>query len=252
MSLQARKLPAARGFYWLSGGFRLWRSNPLALSMTTLFGLSLSLLIGSIPWLGSLIICLLVPFVDAILLRVCHALTQGGRPDPRTWRAALERNARSLLILGLVMFVMLSLSQALSGWVAGDDVERTLSDAANASAPMPANVLWAALIYVLCASVLSVIMWIAPMLSAYADVPPFKSLVFSIIACWRNKGAFLVFGLVLVSLSIPLSLVLLAGPGGQILASALVFGLLMPVCAASNYLSVSDIFGALPGLVDAD
>jgi hypothetical protein len=36
--------------------------------------------------------------------------------------------------------------------------------------------------------------WFAPVLTAWHDVPPVKAMFFSIVSCWRNKGAFMVYG----------------------------------------------------------
>jgi hypothetical protein len=43
---------------------------------------------------------------------------------------------------------------------------------------------------------LSMLFWHAPALVFWQGVPPVKSLFFSWMACWRNKGAFLVYTLV--------------------------------------------------------
>ena len=42
---------------------------------------------------------------------------------------------------------------------------------------------------------LSLLFWHAPALVHWHGVPPVKSLFFSIVACWRNMGAFTLYGL---------------------------------------------------------
>jgi hypothetical protein len=37
--------------------------------------------------------------------------------------------------------------------------------------------------------------WFAPVLTAWHGVPPIKAMFFSLVTCWRNRGAFIVYGL---------------------------------------------------------
>jgi hypothetical protein len=272
--MQANRLPATRGWYWFVGGLRLWQRNPAMVGLAAMLSFFLSGLVGSVPWIGAVLICLIGPFLDVFLLRVCHAVSLERRVNPKEvvngLVSDLKRNAgvrvNGLLILGVITFVGLMLGKGLMSLVAGDAMQQVAATSEAASAamaaasagasapaagaamptPLPPNVLMALLLNLLGISVLSVVMWIAPALTAFADVPPVKSLVFSIIACWRNKAAFLVFGLSLASMSIPLSIIMMLGGIGQAFAIMVLFGVLMPACFASNYLSVTDIFGPLP------
>lgn len=266
--MQAKQLPAARGWYWFLGGLRLWQRAPGTLGLAALSSFFMSIIIGSVPWLGSLLVCLMGPFLDVLLLRVCQAIASGVRPSPRELRRGLgiesPQRLRGLLVLGVVTFLGVMLSRAVVTLIAGDAVDQLAQAGAAAksaqSAPAAAsealaapalapNVLLAVMFNLAGIFVLSIIMWIAPALTAFADLPPVKSLVFSVVACWRNKGAFLVFGLALGCMSVPLSLIMLVGGGfGQMLVMMIVFGILMPACFASNYLSIVDIFGGLPEL----
>ena len=40
----------------------------------------------------------------------------------------------------------------------------------------------------------AMIFWFSPILTAWHDVPPVKAMFFSVVSCWRNRGAFIVFG----------------------------------------------------------
>jgi hypothetical protein len=281
MSMQAHRLPAARGWFWFVGGVRLWQRNPAIVGLAAMLAFLLSGLVGSVPWFGSLLICLMGPFLDVFLLRVCHVVSLERKATPKevlnSFASDLRGNSgarvNGLLILGVVTFVGLMLGKGLMSLVAGDAMEQLAASSQAASAAMagaasapvaasapaaavapvtlPLNAMLALLLNMLGISVLSIVMWIAPALTAFADIPPVKSLVFSVVACWRNKAAFLVFGLSLAGLSIPLSVLMLFGGMGQALAIMLLFGVLMPACFASNYLSVTDIFGPLPAPRDA-
>jgi hypothetical protein len=279
--VRAHSLPAARGWYWFVGGLKLWQRSPGIIGLFALLAFTLPGIIGNVPVMGSLLICLMSPFLDVFLLRVCHSVFAGRRESPlalvKGYISDLKINSPSrmvgLLVLGVVTFVCLFIGKGLVMFIAGDamaqvraaseaataamsgvaspatDASGAVSDplAAAAQVSLPPKVMLALFIKLFGISVLSIIMWIAPVLTAFADVPPVKSLFFSIIACWRNKGAFLVFGLSLACLSIPLSVVMLLGNLGQMLVIMLLFGVFMPACFASNYLSVMDIFGPVLG-----
>ena len=270
--MQANRLPAVRGWHWFVGGLRLWQRSPGIVGLAAMLSFMLSGLAGTVPWIGALLVCLMGPFLDVFLLRVCHIVSLGRRPALADFTSDFSGNRQArvigLLILGAVTFAGVMLGQGLMKWIAGDALGQlaAASEAAttamngaatSASAPvaggvavppvkLPLNVLLALLFNLAGIFVISVIMWIAPALTAFSGVPPIKSLFFSIIACWRNKAAFLVFGLSLACLSVPLSVLMMMGGVGQMLAIMVLFGVLMPACFASNYLSVTDIFGPLP------
>jgi hypothetical protein len=271
--MQANRLPAARGWYWFVGGLRLWQRNPGIVGLAAMLTFMLSGLVGSVPWIGSVLICLIGPFLDVFLLRVCHAVSLERKVNPKAlvkgFVADLKHNpavrVNGLLMLGVLTFIGLMLGKGLMSLLAGDAMQQIAATgeaasaamagaATGASAPLAAaapvslslSAIVALVINLLGISVLSIVMWIAPALTAFADVPPIKSLFFSVVACWRNKAAFLVFGLSLASMSIPLSIIMMLGGIGQTLAIMVLFGVLMPACFASNYLSVTDIFGPLP------
>ncbi|MDB5813243.1 MAG: hypothetical protein JWN23_360 [Rhodocyclales bacterium] len=269
--MQANRLPAARGWYWFVGGLRLWQRSPGIIGLAAMLTFVLSAILGSVPWLGSLLICLIGPCLDVFLLRVCHIVDLGRRPALRDFSSDLTSNLVSsarprligLLVLGGVTFIGLMLSKLVMNLIGGDAMTQlaaasaSLDAAVAASAPaasraaaaqmsLAPNVLLALIFNLAGIFVLSIVMWIAPALTAFAGVPPVKSLVFSVVACWRNKAAFMVFGLSLACLSIPMSLLMMLGGMGQTLVVMVLFGVLMPACFASNYLSVTDIFGPLP------
>jgi hypothetical protein len=69
--------------------------------------------------------------------------------------------------------------------------------------------------------------WFSPILAAWHDVPPIKAMFFSIVSCWRNRGAFVVFGAlwfaVATTVSLGLSVLMQALGAGDF-----AFAVLMP------------------------
>src|SRR4051812_14920948 len=126
--MQANSLPAARGWFWFAGGLQLWQRGPAMLAFAALLAFVLSGLISGLPWIGSFLICVLSPFLDVFLLRVCHAVNRGQKSGPRALIVGLadelRANARSrvagLLILGLFTFACMQLGNWLIMLIAGD------------------------------------------------------------------------------------------------------------------------------------
>ena len=76
--MKALTLPAGRGWYWLSGGFRLFRKGRLMLSLAVLAYWLCMALINSFPIVGQIAAFLLVPAFSVSLMNVCRLVEQGG------------------------------------------------------------------------------------------------------------------------------------------------------------------------------
>jgi len=93
--------------------------------------------------------------------------------------------------------------------------------------------------------------WFAPLLTAWDEVAPLKSVFFSFIASWRNWRAFAVYGLSVgaVAIALPGLLLITAGTISANLVNVLSIALKMvlifvmaPVMMASVYVSYQDVF----------
>lgn len=243
--MQAKKLPAARGWIWLIEGFRLWRRNPGLISSVTMATMLLLLAMGSLPVLGSLLTSLALPFASVILIRVCHHVVIGARSNPLAIK--LPQSALlNLLILGVCLFACLQLSELAARFIAGTDMEALQDTVGGGKSPesIPIGVVHAMLFQLVVAAVLVPVMWFAPMLSTLRNTSPAKALFFAVVASWRNKGAFLVLALALMGIVMPLGVLMTGGVIGQSIGIMLSIGILCPVLnAAINYLSLVDIFG---------
>ena len=93
--------------------------------------------------------------------------------------------------------------------------------------------------------------WFAPLLTGWDKVPPGKAVFFSLIACWRNLGAFLVYLLSIVAVAIVLpglvmALATMVAPGllgglSFVLRTVLIV-VLTPILMAGAYISYREVF----------
>ncbi len=107
--------------------------------------------------------------------------------------------------------------------------EIDVGDIAN-STRITGAMLIAALAYI----PVSIVMWFAPILVAWHDVPPAKALFFSWIALWRNRWAFTVYTLCWGALDIAITLPLTqiaALAGGTLLALMVVIPVMVAIVA---------------------
>lgn len=245
--MRANQLPPQRGWQWLGEGFRLWRRNPGLVSAAAMCSLLVSTIVGSLPVIGTLLACLAAPVVSLTVIRICHHVARGQRLSQDGLRIARPRLI-GLLSLGALLYAALIGGDLLKQLIAGDALEKLMETARMTGEPpasVPSSVLLGSMVFLLVASLAGSLMWFAPMLTGLRNLSPMKALFFTVVAGWRNKMAFLVFGLGLMVVCIPLSLLLTMGSFGQSLGLMLILGVLWPVVNAVNYLSLIDIFGDL-------
>lgn len=223
--MHLNQVSAGHGWVWVKQGLRVFFKQPLAMAgLFFMFMMGVSLL-AVIPLVGTFLAVALVPAGTLGLMAASREADAGRFPMPVTlltaFRDGSERSKAMWLLGGLyaaVLLVVMLLSslllptealQALQGdQVDPEKVRETL---------MGAGLLAVALLYV----PMLAAFWHAPPLVHWHGVTPVKALFFSWLACWRNKGAMLVFGLGW------LGIFLLAG-----LLTSLVAGLLGPQALA--------------------
>ncbi len=261
--MQARRLPAARGTFWLFEGFRLFRRNPsLITALTLAYLLVVQILVILLPGIGPIMLPLVLPVLTLIVANGCRLVDEQQVPSKALLLRGIIGNGRALLrlgglqLIGALLLVLLNL--ALNDGadpLANLDSTMATPNMGEAGAPVnpeaEAQMLGALLQLLLLATPMIVAFWFAPFLVGWDRVSPFKSLFFSWIASWRNLAAMGMFGL---------AALVLAGvlPGFILIAVSQVAGLALnvafialrmvliflvaPVLTASIYVSYRDIF----------
>lgn len=268
--MQARRLPAARGAFWLFEGFRLFRRNPpLITALTLVYLLVVQLLTGVLPGIGPILLPLLLPVMTLIVANGCRLVDLNRKPDKASLLHGVAGNFPAMLRLGgLQLFgavLVILLSMLLNG---GNDPfsapltlpsphdapnmgEGAVNGAAAAEAAAQAALLGKLMEVLLLATPLIVAFWFAPFLVGWDRVGPVKSLFFSTVASLRNWRAMFMFsaaGIAVAGILPGFILILIGQISGMALSAAfialrmiLVF-LVAPVLTASIYVSYRDIF----------
>ncbi|MGE5385687.1 MAG: BPSS1780 family membrane protein [Betaproteobacteria bacterium] len=250
--MRAQTLPAMAGWRWLVEGFAIYRRNP-ALLLLIVFSYWIALiLVNLVPILGPVVATVAMPAFAVGVMNACRELDEGRLPPPGTLLSGFRTELRTLLILGVIYLVLtigiLFLSALLDD---GAMMRFLMSGKAPSNSSPGAGAILAPLIATCLLIPLLMAYWFAPMLAAWHRLTPPKALFFSLVACWINWRAFMIYGLALLVLAAVLpAFILLLGaivaPGavgalGTIVSVPLLV-VLMPVVFASFYASYRGIF----------
>lgn len=252
--MRAQTLPAAMGWRWISGGFAIYRRNPLVLSMLVVSYWFAVVFLNLLPVVGALAASVVIPGLSVGLMQAARNIERGQAANIQTLVGGFRENTRTLLLLGalylLATLAALGLSTIVDGgdllryMLAGSRQERALYDEVDFTLP--------ALLVAIFMTPVLMAWWFAPVLAAWHRQPLGKALFFSFVACSMNWRPFVVYGLglLLVAAVLPgilLGLLLIVLPGLQHFATVLVSVsmalIVAPTVFASFYVGYRDIFG---------
>ncbi len=219
------------GWYWARDGFRLFRRQPMAM-FTWALSIGMLVLIASmmVP-IGPALFVALMPAVTVMTLNACRDIENGKTVQPlRLWSLLGEPGmAKKLLGMGAlyVSAVLVAGFVAFLPFMDSIGAAAQQVDETSGLAPFIEAVYAPLMLFGAFYLVIAALFWHAPVLVAWHQLSLRKALFFSGVACWRNKGAFVVYGLVWASLVLGLEILaaLLQGIG---LSAGLVGFIQMP------------------------
>ncbi|KVQ78043.1 hypothetical protein KTE60_16580 [Burkholderia multivorans] len=235
--MQLIEVPAKTGYVWFRQGIWLFRRNPLAF-ITLFFTYLLAItLVSMVPIVGAALPLLFIPGIAVGFMAACRDTVAGKSVMPTIlvdgFRSYGSVATQRLLVLGVIYVVSMILVFAASSVMDGGVLFHLMMGATGDANPAPEalaaqGTLGALLLATLLYVPVAMLFWFAPVLIAWHDIPPAKALFFSIVSCWRNRGAFLVYGLLWfgVALGTSLGLSLLLQALG---AAAYALTIMMPV-----------------------
>ena len=217
-------VPASTGVQWVQAGLRTFKRQPMALcALFTTYLLCLTLIstisqifsvipgIGSfLALLGPLIALGLLPAISLTMMVAASEAAHDRRPQLNLLLVAFRGDrarTRAMIELGVFYVMGLLLIIGLSAVFDGGNfaniyLGRTPLTKEIAETDGFQTAMLACMILYL---PLSMLFWHAPSLVYWHNVPPVKALFFSIVACLRNLGAFVVYFLAWVAVAICLA-----------------------------------------------
>lgn len=259
--MKLRTVPASTGLQWVRLGVKTFLRQPLAMSGLFFMFMAVVSVLALVPFLGTALATLLTPAVNLGLMSASREADAGRFPMPKQLITAFRggpAKTRGMLTLGGLYGLGLLLILLLVGLMEGSPegaATMTAEEAMRSMVTSPA--LWFGLVAMM---PLQMLFWHAPALLFWHGVPPVKSLFFSLMACWANKGALLVFLLgwtgLFVAFSVSLSL-LSALLGGAEAAGLIVYPAVLFMASmffTSIWFTFRDSFddSAVPGSAGTD
>ena len=193
-------VPARTGITWVQLGVRAFWRQPMALAALFFMTMASMSLATMIPLVGPAIALALLPSATLAMMVASAEAMLGRFPTPAVLLVAFrtgQQRLRDMLVLGALYAVgflaVMGLSALIDGgqfakvYLGGAQLTKEIAQSASFQGAM-----WLAMLLYL---PLSLLFWHAPGLVHWHGVPPVKALFFSIVACVRNFGAFLVYGL---------------------------------------------------------
>jgi hypothetical protein len=189
------------GYVWFRQGLWLFRKNPLTFLMLLFIYLMALQLAIFIPLIGIIAALVLNPGLFVGIMTACREVIQNRRVSPTilvsAFRTGDKTAVRGLLKLGGLYALAVFLLSLLVGSLI--DLRELMPVLLRETEPTAetANIMYRALVIGgLLYIPVAMMFWFAPLLVAWHGVTPGKAIFFSWIACWRNRGAFLIFGLI--------------------------------------------------------
>ncbi len=257
-----RAAPAAEGATWVKDAFAAFARQPLGFAALFAFCALASLVLASIPTVGWVVLVVAWPAASLLFMIATERGAGGGiRQTMGAFAALAKRRDRltELFKLGVCYLVAGVLTSWVVGWLDGGAFAAFLDAASNAQTVPDAMadrlvdpaVRYSFLLRMTATALLSIPFWHAPALVFWGEQSWAQSIFFSTVALWRNRAAFLVYGLVWSAIGIGFSFALglavgLAGPATGVALAAPLMMIFWTVMYASLWFTFVGCFDLSP------
>lgn len=245
--MRLKTVNARQGIAWVRAGFRVVLRQPLAFAaLYALIGLAFWLL-SLLPHVGPVLALTLPPLATAVFMLATREALAGRAPRLALLALPLRdpQQRSRLLQLGAMYAVATVATLLLAQLFDGGETPLGVSTPVGDEALHHPGFL---VVLLALMALLSLAFWHAPGLVCFGGLGPAKAVFASVVACWRARGAFLLYGLVWFGLLLgfmlaaQLALALIGQPqaiGRAILPAGLLFS---TVVYASVHFSFVDSF----------
>ena len=194
-------VPARTGLTWVKLGFKTFLQQPLAMSGLFFMFMALLSVATLVPFIGAALALALLPAATLGLMAATQEAAKGKFPMPLILISAFragKQQLQSMMVLGALYALGFLALMGISSLVDGGDFAKLYLMGGKITEEMVMKGSFQAAMWVTLALYLplSLLFWHAPALVHWHGVSPIKSLFFSLMACYKNRGALTVYGLV--------------------------------------------------------
>jgi hypothetical protein len=205
--VEPRSSSAGAGVDWIGAGWRLFAKAPLMWIVSLLIMLVLAIVVNLVPFIGTLAFQVLQPVFGAGFVVACRNLETGSEFEIEHLFAGFKRNFANLIVVGLLFMagwlVLLLVFAAFAGFGL---VVAFMSGNANDMVPAilasGMSILLGVLVMLFLMVPLMMAYWFAPALVMMHDMAPVAAMKASFRGCLRNVVPFLIYGFVMLVLSV--------------------------------------------------
>ena len=257
--MRLKSAPARQGALWVRQGLRAFFTRPMA--YTTLFAafMFIVFVLALVPLIGPVLGVMLLPLVTLAFMLATRVVVTGGLPTPTVFIEPLKADRPrviSLIWLGALYAGATFATLWISGIVDGGALAALMDAMPGAqtspdamAAKLDAPGLFAGLLLRFgLTGLLSVPFWHAPALVYWDGQRCAQALFSSTLACWRNRGAFVVYSLTWFALVMGFGVIasgvfaLLGSPQLFAVAAVPISLMITTVFYASLYFTFADSF----------
>jgi len=242
-------LKAGTGWTWLKEGAGMFRKQPAGLTTLLFADILVSVLIGVIPLLGTMLAIVLVPCFSMAFMQACLLIDQGKRVTPDVLLTGFRQPAvKTLLKVGLVYLAVFAVLAVIMHFAVDPDLLKQAqagADPDTLTRVTGADMLGLLLVFVLQAIAVLTLAFTAP-LTYWQNMGTGKAVFYSFFAVMRSSRAFVVLLLswfaILFGLCIVVALLLGASGAARIVIMWLFF-LFFLLLQCALYCAYRQIFG---------
>jgi hypothetical protein len=248
-------VPARTGTTWVKLGFKTFWQQPLAMSGLFFMFMALLSIASLLPFIGAAVALALLPAATLGLMAATLEAAKGKFPMPSilisAFRAGKQR-IKDMLVLGALYAVGFLAIMAVVSLIDGGQFAKLYLVGGKITEELVMQTDFQVAMWVTLALYLplSLMFWHAPALVHWHSMSPVKSLFFSFMACYKNLGAFTVYGFAwmgIFMLTILVVTVLAALLGSPAFAGVAMFPIALVIFAmffTSIYFTFRDSFEA--------
>jgi uncharacterized membrane protein len=227
-----RGVAAGRGWDWIAAGWELFKRQTGMWIALVLLALVIFAVLAFIPVIGSIASIVLTPVFSAGVVIGCRAIEEGRPLEIGHLFAGFKVKLGPLATVGAIYLGAAIVIALVVGLLTGASIFGIAAGGGSAAVPVALMTLLLAALVML-ALMLPVVMavWFAAPLVVFHDKGAVEAMQESFTGCLRNVVPFLVYGVVMLALSLVATIPL--GLGWLVLG---------PVLAASLYTSYKDIY----------
>jgi hypothetical protein len=244
------KIPAATGWHWLKQGFGLFRKQPAALITLLFANILISVTISAVPWIGTLVVALLIPVFSMSFMKACVMIDNGVRVTPAVLLTGFRKPVFGalakvgLIYVGVTVALALILNYALDPEIVRQ-MQSPPVDAKSVPEGAASAFLTILLVIALQMAVLMALAFAAP-LTYWQKMRLGKATFYSFFAVVRNLRVFLVLLLswcaIFLALGWVVSMIFGTGYAGRVITLWITF-LFALLLQCAFYVGYRHIFG---------